>query len=138
MKNLSFFLLVIVCFTSCMDRIDLRKFTIANNSNGKIYTLINRLDIEEDTINSYGFIGDFTDSLYSNKLKEINRPVDWGTYAKESLNHKFRLYIIEEDSVLKYGWKGIINGNIYNEKYLLDVNVLDSLKWSIIYKALNK
>lgn len=122
-------------FSSCMDRIDLRNFEVSNNSSSNIYTVIHKNDIEDDTINNYGFIGDFTDSIYNHKVKEINRPIDWKTYVSTSMGHKFRLYIIKKDSVDKYGWKVIHKKNIYNKKYLLNVDVLDSLNWKIEYNG---
>ena len=116
-----------------MDKIDLRKFEVKNSSGVSIYTIIHKIDI--DTVNNYGFIGDFTDSLYSNTVKEIDRPIDWGTYIKKSQYHKFRLYIIEKDSIDKYGWKDIASKGIYNKKYLLDIDALDSLNWTIEYNG---
>lgn len=133
MRSFLPFILVIFLFSSCMDKIDLRKFEVNNNSNKEIYTIIHKIDIEQDTINNYGFIGDFTDSLDSNIVKEIDRPIDWRTYINKSMGHKFRLYIVEKDSLDKYGWEGIYKYNIYNKKYLLDIDDLDSLNWTIEY-----
>jgi|SRR5690554_526950 len=135
MRSFLPFMLVIFLFISCMDKIDLRKFEVNNNSNREIYTIIHKIDIEQDTINNYGFIGDFTDSLDSNIVKEIDRPIDWRTYINKSMGHKFRLYIIEKDSVKKYGWNGIQERNIYNQRYLLDTDDLDSLNWTIEYNG---
>jgi len=135
MRSFLFFMLVVFLFISCMDKIDLRKFEVNNSSNREIYTIIHKIDIQEDTINNYGFIGDFTDSVDSNIVKEINRPIDWGTYINRSMGRKFRLYIIEKDSVNKYGWGAIHTKNLYNKKYLLDIDVLDSLNWKIEYNG---
>ncbi len=128
-------MLAMFLFISCMDKVDLRRFEVNNSSNTNIYTIIHKIDIDKDTINNYGFIGDFTDSLYKNTVKEIDRPIDWGTYINKSMGHKFRLYIIEKDSVDKYGWEGIQAKNIYNKKYTLDIDDLDSLKWTIEYNG---
>lgn len=44
-----------------------------------------------------------------------------------------RLYVVEKDSVNKYEWKGIHDRNLYNKKYMLDIDDLDSLNWTIEY-----
>lgn len=133
MRNFAYLICMIFLCTSCMDKIDLRKFKVNNNSGVNIYTIINHRDI--DTISDYGSIGDFTDSINGNMEKEIDRPIDWGTYINKSQYHKFRLYIIEKDSVEKYGWKGIASKGVYNKKYLLDIDTLDSLNWTIEYNG---
>ena len=46
-----------------------------------------------------------------------------------------RLFIIKKDSLDKYGWEGIYQKNLYNAKYLLDIEKLDSLKWTITYNG---
>ncbi|RRJ87101.1 hypothetical protein [Flavobacterium macacae] len=133
MKFFLSYILVIFLFISCIDKIDSREFEVINNSNQSIYTIIHKVNIEDDTINKYGFVGDFTDSILSNTIKEINRPIDWGRYMNKSYGMKFRLYLIKKDSIDKYGWEGIRKKNIYNKKYILDIDDLDSLNWRIKY-----
>lgn len=126
------FLTIFFLFTSCMDKIDLRELNVSNTSGKKIYTIINDLNIEDDIVNKNGFVG-FQDSLATDITKEIDGPEDWKTYISHSMNQKLRLYIIEKDSVDKYGWEAIGKRNIYNKKYELDIETLDSLNWRIEY-----
>lgn len=127
------FLTIFFLFTSCMDKIDSRKLEVSNSSEDKIYTIITDLNIENDTLNNYGKLGVFDDLVLPGVTKEIDRPADWKTFMDKSWEGKLRLYIIAKDSVDKYGWEAIGKRNIYNKKYELDIETLDSLNWRIEY-----
>lgn len=151
MKSLTFYIITFFLFISCMDRIDIRDITINNKSeNDIIYSLSKTdtvFDIEASKILKYELDGknvlkvdvshSFIDSLSRNKTHEIDRrPFDWKSYYDPyDRGNKLRLFIIKKDSVDKYGWEGIYKYNIYNKKYTLDIDVLDSLNWKIEYNG---
>ena|SRR5690554_650601 len=142
---------VIFLFISCMDKFDNRDITISNiSSNDIIYSLSltdTVFDIEASKILKYELDGkdvlkvdishSFIDSLSRNKIDIIDRrPFDWKSYYDPyNKGNKMRLFIIKKDSVDKYGWEGIYKYNIYNKKYLLDIDDLDSLNWTIEYNG---
>jgi len=134
MKNYIFLIVVIFLVISCVDKVDTQNLTIKNTTERDIYTIISKIK-NEDSLNDYGFFGDFRDSLVNNSFKSINRPIDWKWYIENSIGHKFNLYIIKKDSVDEYGWEEIHTKNLYNKKYLLDIDDLDSLNWTIEYNG---
>lgn len=115
-----------------MDKFDGRILTIENNSPNTIYGIMLNNNLESYTnLNSMGTL--ISDSIISNeKYSKLGTKL-WKDYIDISDNKKLRLYIIEKDSVDKYGWEGIQAKNIYNKKYTLDIDDLDSLKWTIEY-----
>ncbi len=145
MKRLIFYTFTFFLFISCMDKIDIRDIVVNNKSeNDIIYSLSKTdtvFDIEKSKIykSEHGLEVDishsFIDSLSRNKIDIIDRrPFDWKSYYDPyNTGNKMRLFIIKKDSVDKYGWEGIYKYNIYNKKYLLDIDNLDSLKWTIEY-----
>ncbi len=134
MRKIFIFITISIINISCMDKYDNRVLLVENNSKENIYTLIYYDELNVYKSSPYEFSGLFKDSLLLNTKKEINRPSDWKSYSK-ILDNNIRLYIINKDSVDKYGWEGIYKHNIYNKKYLLDMDVLDSLNWKIEYNG---
>src|SRR5690554_384034 len=142
---------VIFLFISCMDKIDIRNITINNISdNDIIYSLSltdTVFDIEASRIVNYEINGkdvfkidishSYIDTLNKRERNIIReRPHHWKTYYDPyNRGNKMRLFIIKKDSVDKYGWEGIYKYNIYNKKYLLDIDDLDSLNWTIEYNG---
>jgi hypothetical protein len=131
-----------------MDRLDNRNLMIFNNSNKLIYNIIS----PNDSINVLGYYNDFIykgNNIYlkkgnikmfvfiginpKEKLPSNDRPNKWDLYFESINDKKMRLFIIEKDSVDKYGWKEIFKKNIYNKKYLLTIKDLNSLNWTITY-----
>ena len=151
MKRLIFYTFTYFIFISCMDKFDNRDITISNISNNDIIYSLSKtdtvFDIETSKILKYELDGkdvlkidvsySFIDSLNINKTHRIDsRPFDWKSYYDPyNKGNKMRLYIIKKDSVDKYGWEGIYKHNIYNKKYTLDIDDLDSLNWTIEYKG---
>jgi hypothetical protein len=146
-KGFVFILLFIL--TSCMDRLDNRYLTITNNSDKIIYNIISPNEslngsghydeylhdentyilTREDSINKFVFL-----EIKPNiNMNTNDRPRNWDLYFESINDKKMRLFIIEKDSVDKYGWKEILNKNIYNKKYLFTIKDLDSLNWTITY-----
>lgn len=151
MKNVIIYICLFILFTSCMDKIDIREISVKNNTNDKIfYSLSNSdlvLDIDssmifKDKINNLEIFKldishSFIDSLNAKESHLTSRrPADWRSYFDPyNKGEKLRIFIISKDSVDKYGWEGIYAKNIYNKKYTLDIDDLDSLNWTIEYNV---
>lgn len=147
-KILLFFILLIFC--SC-DKLDTRELIIKNSSDKIIYSILS----ENDSMNNSGFYYEYQDGFNESKrgdydapfiFEEImngkmvansDRPRYWDNYFQKLEDKKARLFIVEKDSVDKYGWKTIFAKNIYSKKYFITLEKLDSLNWQIEYKGKN-
>jgi hypothetical protein len=131
-----------------MDRLDTRNLIIFNNSNKKIYNIISQNDnmngsghydeflydknhiySKEDSINRFIFL-EITPHV---KMPSNDRPNNWNFYFESIDDKKMRLFIVQKDSIDKYGWKEIFKKKIYNKKCYLTMKQLDSLNWTITY-----
>ena len=137
-------------FFSCSEGFDSNNILIENQSNNSIYSILslndemfdyNKFLIKEriergeelSVIDITGlFISD--EILPKSKNQNSGRPREWKPYINSSSDKKMRLFIIEKDSVDKYGWKLIHQNKIYNKKYLLTLDSLKKWNWKIIYK----
>jgi hypothetical protein len=141
---LSLFLLI--TFYSC-DKLDDRELRVKNNSDKTIYSILS----ENDSMNHSGFYYEYQQGFDENKkgdydtpfiFQEIrkgqtaanhDRPRYWEHYFNRLEDRKARLFIIQKDSVQKYGWKMIFKKNSYSKKYDITMQQLDSLNWIIGY-----
>ncbi|WCM40981.1 hypothetical protein MG290_08395 [Flavobacterium sp. CBA20B-1] len=74
--------------------------------------------------------------IIKDSITEISRrPREWKRYINSAKDKKLHFYVIVKDSVDKYGWERIHASNIYNKKYTLDIDDLDSLNWTIEYSG---
>jgi len=144
MKKFILYLLIIINCIACMDKFNVNNLTISNDSDKEIIYSLSNTDTIFDLKkmkNYQASQGDifllFVDSLEKKKTKIIDpRPPHWKSYYDpDNKGNKMRLFIIEKDSLDKYGWEGIYQKNLYNAKYLLNNEKLDSLNWTIIYKG---
>lgn len=124
------FLIIVSCVVSCMDKFDNQELYFTNNSENSVYTILTYKEL----IYSNASIGvSRSDSILSNVKYKLDRPGDWDGYLKMTSTGKLNMYVIEKDSVAKYGWKEIHAKNIYNKKYMFDMDDLDRLNWTIEY-----
>jgi len=140
--------LILLLMIKC-EGYDLEEIIIKNNSDHSIYysmTIEDEMfDIEKYRISERMKKGEqftviditglfMSDEIVQHSTIEISRrPREWYRYANSAKDKKLHLYIIQKDSVDKYGWEGIHAKNVYNRKYNLDVDDLDSLNWTIEY-----
>lgn len=152
-KLLNTFLVILLFFisSSCIfDKIDRRELMIHNNSDEIIYAIISSNDSIYDIENYDDFIfkenciyakaGNIKSFCFTGIGSKKRLPSDGGTYKWDVFfesveNKKARLFIIQKDSVDKYGWKEIFKKNIYNKKYLFTIEDLDKINWQIEYKG---
>ncbi|MBP1221911.1 hypothetical protein [Flavobacterium sp. 1355] len=143
---LSLFLLI--TFYAC-DKLDDRELLVKNNSDKTVYSIIS----ENDSMYSSGFYYEYQEGFDENKKGDYDapfifqkirkgetaanhdRPRYWDNYFNRLEDKQARLFIIQKDSVDKYGWKTIFKKNSYSKKYLITIKQLDSLNWTIEYNG---
>lgn len=140
------FLFVLFNFCCC-DKLDTRDIFVKNNSDKVIFSIFS----DNDNMNNAGFYYEYQDGFDESKRGDYDAPFIfteikkgqivanydtpryWDTFFNTQEDKKARLFIVEKDSIEKYGWKEIFNKNIYNKKYLITLEQLDSLNWQIEY-----
>ncbi|GEM_PF-743976 len=122
---------ILLNFCSC-DKLDTRELIVKNSSDKIIYSILS----ENDSMNDSGFYYEYQDDFNESKrgdydapfvFEEImsgkmiansDRPRYWNNYFQRLEDKKARLFIVEKDSVDKYGWKTIFAKNIYSKNIL--------------------
>jgi hypothetical protein len=141
---------ILLNFCSC-DKLDTRELIVKNSSDKIIYSILSENDSMNDSSFYYEYQDDFNESkrgdydapfvfeeIMSGKMiANSDRPRYWNNYFQRLEDKKARLFIVEKDSVDKYGWKTIFAKNIYSKKYFITLDKLDSLNWQIEYKGDN-
>ena len=141
------FILLLINFCSC-DKLDTRDLFVKNNSDKVIFSILSG----NDSMNDAPFYYEYTDDFFESKrgdydapfiFEEIkkgqiiansDRPRYWDNYFNSLEDKQARLFIVEKDSVDKYGWKIIFSRNIYSKKYLFTIEDLNNQNWTITYK----
>ncbi|MDD5150460.1 MAG: hypothetical protein PHC28_08240 [Flavobacterium sp.] len=101
------------------------------NNGGFYYEYQNGFDESERGDYDVPFV--FTEIKSGQIIANHDGPRFWDNYFNSLEDKKARLFIVQKDSVDKYGWKEIFKKNIYNKKYLFTIKDLDSLNWTITY-----
>lgn len=135
---LSFILLLSGCF---YDGEDHRSLAVNNQTSNPIFSIISS-DDSIGTLNYYngfpsqynGYIYDFPEIEPKCKSNSNDRPRLWSELFKKAKNNKIRLFIVEKDLVLKYGWDTIINQNKYTYKFIVSEQDLDKNGWQLMYE----
>lgn len=141
-------LFVLLNFCSC-DKVDTRELVVKNNSDKVIFSIFS----DNDNMNNAGFYYEYQDDFDESKrgdydapfifteikkgqtIANYDTPRFWDQFFNRLEDKKARLFIVEKDSVDKYGWKTIFSKNIYNKKHFITLEKLDSLNWQIEYKG---
>ena len=123
-----FFLLL-----SCMDTTENRMITLYNKHREVCYCFFYNKELSSKGyyLDKHSFYPELV-KQDSSCLLDIVRP-RWEKYIDESSDKKLKIYVIEKDSVNKYGWENIFAKNIYNKKYNLTIDDLDEQDWKIYY-----
>lgn len=148
-KTIILLLIASLMFVSCMDYIDSYHIKVNNKSDKSIYFIISKdetmFDYEKyllferikkgEHIPVIDLTGlNMSDEIKPNSLDEDKGYKDWKRSIKSIKDKKVRFYIVEKDSVDKYGWKYINDNTVYNKKYLLTLKDLKNMNWEIIYE----
>ena len=135
---------------SCWEKVDFENLEIINKSKTTIYVSISKDDeifdypkfkllqrikdgeniSEIDLTDLY-----LSDTVSQNTIIKVPRPMVWSDYIDSAEDKKIRLFIIEKDSVDKYGWEYLHANNVYNKKYLLTLKTLEEMKWKLSYNG---
>ncbi|MFN8259109.1 MAG: hypothetical protein U0W24_25695 [Bacteroidales bacterium] len=137
MKSCCLIFLLVSIFCGCLDRApDNRKLKIYNKSNDIIYFFISEKDEFSDPYQDYSEKAiDAVDKVKQDTLAYfIDNPINWEEYIKDCQDGKMRLFIVAKDSVDKYGLKMVISKSIFTKKYLIDIEYLNKVDWSIKYE----
>lgn len=133
----------------CIDKVDIENLKVSNHSNNVVYSIISSSDTmfnyekfllaqrlkKGEDIKEFDITDLFiSDEILPNAIIEVPRPMVWGDFIEKSKDNKLRLFLIDKDSIDKYGWEYIHANNIYNKKQLLTKEDLEKIKWNVVYK----
>jgi len=125
----NFIIVLMLTISSCMrDKVDNRSLSIINNSYETIYWIRLYNDKFEKPENWDSDIILPTSNTYL-----IQPKPSWDDLIKSIEDGKLRIYIVNKDSVNKYGWDNIYKKNIFSKKFLIDMQYLEDNKWTIVY-----
>lgn len=117
------------CFLSDWDV----RLVLMNKTNHKI-RYIEQLKNKKDFIpNSINCEIDELNYINSNDKKIIRFHNKWDIYFKYHPNELLRIYIIDEDSLMKYGTCKILKQQIFLNRYDLTYEDLVKLNWKVVY-----
>lgn len=132
--RLFFSIIIIFLLSSCFLNTWDNRIILVNNTNKKILfrsRFKQRDDFKLDTINCQQTT--FYD-IPPKSEHRINNQVKLDTYFKQHPNNVFRLYIINEDSLIKYGACKIIENEIFAKRFDLNFDDMVKLNWRVEYK----
>ena len=129
---------------SCLGGVDPDSVITYNKSKNSIFSVISN----SDDMSGSNYYNEFRDGQKTEKntafiFEEIkpnakymnhDRPRFWKPFFESSKDKKLRLFIIEKDSVDKYGWRQIFKKQIYNKKFSLSREDLETLNWQVTYE----
>jgi len=147
MKYFSYYIsLLLFINVSCIPhKYDDRQLTVSNLSQKSIYALISPNDDvmgnqpyslirkakDSSELTKFGYEFDLIKPDLKVTVRE--RPTFWDDFFKDSDDKKIRIFIIEEDSVKKYGWIKIYKNQIFNKKYIYSIGDVERQNWEVTY-----
>ncbi len=149
LKTIIFLLFIACIINACWEKVDFENLKVSNKSNTAIYCSISNSDEFFDyskylllqRIKSGENISEIdvtdlylSDIILADATIKVPRPMIWSDYINKSKDGKIRVFLIEKDSVDKYGWKYVNENALYNKKYLLTFDDLEKIDWNIIYE----
>lgn len=128
------FLIIPIFVIGCMDKYDNQVLLVVNKTNDSVYSILSYKKF--DKIISPDEPGVFYSTiLLPNDGSDELKPKTWEGCLKMSNEKKLYAYFIKKDSIDRYGWEKVHSMNLYNKKYTLDIDDLDSLNWTIKYNG---
>ncbi len=136
MRKVIILLIIVPFLNSCLDKaLETRKIIIINNSSKPIYCFIS----QNDSIRTpYVFYADSViDHYYKVGAKKTvlldERPRSWDNYIRNSENGKMRIFIVSNDSIVKFGWHEVLMHNNIIKSFKFDLNDLKNCDWQIVF-----
>lgn len=134
-----------VTLFSCMDQIDDRILKVNNESKNSIFAIVAKDDKMKSSISYMDYCESnkpeskdssivFTKMLPNSIEQSSGRPRSWDGLFSNTKDKKIRLFIIQIDSVKKYGWSKVFDKNLFNKKITLTLEDLKKNDWEIVYK----
>ena len=121
---------------ACLEKTDSRKIKINNNSDKVVYVFKSQSDeftnpyirLNSDTLLKY-------ERAVSDDSFNIRYIVGWNSFIENSKAGKMRIFLVEQDSVDKYGIKEVLMKNIYTKVYKVNLQDLKDCNWEISYNG---
>ena len=130
MKNIFIFFITYFLF-SCSEWNG--KLVLANNTEKEI-RYINEIKNNNDSIlNAEDYKKTTPYSVYSNNSQKILLPGKWKFALRDKPGRVLRIYIINNDSIKKYGTYEIVKRQLYMKRFVLNYDDLVKLNWRIVY-----
>ena len=137
MNNFFTLIIFVTLIVSCMDYYDSEQLSISNKSKSTIFSIIS----PNDNIAGSSFYSEnayhtfhFEPIKPNQKIENHDRPRDWKSYFEKIPDKKIRIFIVEQDSVVKYGWKKIFEKQLFSKKYMLLLSELEKNHWEVQFK----
>ncbi|MDD4969300.1 MAG: hypothetical protein PHT07_07700 [Paludibacter sp.] len=138
-KAIILFSLNILLYSCMMDqKIDSRILNILNKSNEKVFYF----ESQNDSLN----LPFKTEDIYNDSLQldfysivkddstTFSPRGTWENYLSKCSNNKLRIFVIRKSLIDKYGWKIVKSRELYNNKFVLNVSMMDQLNWNLTIK----
>jgi hypothetical protein len=129
-----FLLCMLFFFSSCIFSTWDTRLALINETDQKIryrFELKEKDNYGPDT--TYCDMGELYEVL-PNSTVILNGQDKWDVYFKRHPDDYLRVYIINEDSLKKYGKCGVLKGRIIMKRYDLNYDDMERLNWRIEYK----
>lgn len=128
--------LLLICFflTSCILSTWDSRVVLVNNTSEKIRyidQLMSKDDLTPDTLNCGQW--NFYD-VPPKSEQRLHSQVKFDVYFKQHPENFFRIFIINEDSLQKYGACEILRQQMFVKRYDLKYDDLEKLNWRVEYK----
>ncbi len=133
MKYLIFLLTGVFCFSSCFLSTWDARLILINNSKHKIRYIWEVKNLR-DTVPDINYCK--TDDLYDivPKYEQVIRSQNkWQHSLEEHPDKILRIFIINEDSLLKYGTCKVFKEQIFMRRFDLTYEDLEKLNWKVVY-----
>ena len=113
-----------------VDMSDNREINIINKSNADVFFVLS----DSGELKKPHYKGSINLLMHDSSGIIDCSDVTWKSLAENSMEKKICIYILDKDSVIKYGIDSIFIKQIYTKKILVDIDYLEKNKWTVVYK----
>ena len=115
-----------------MDRTETRYISVINTSKNTAFCFFLNKEMSLDYYKKTPWFHPDIAKKDSLCLLDAGR-TPWEKYIEQASDKKLKIFLIEKDSIDKYGWEKIFEKNIYNKQYNLTIDDLNNMDWQIEY-----